>query len=42
MPLLLVHFSAREVMEPIRLAKARGFKVYGETCPQSLLPPLMG
>jgi len=31
-----VHVSAREAMEQIRLAKARGLKVYGETCPQYL------
>jgi dihydropyrimidinase len=35
-PILIVHVSAREAMEQIRLAKARGLKVYGETCPQYL------
>src|SRR4030095_1257533 len=36
-PILSVHVSASQPMEKIRLAKARGLKVYGETCPQSLL-----
>ena len=35
-PILIVHVSAREAMEQIRLAKAGGLKVYGETCPQYL------
>jgi dihydropyrimidinase len=35
-PLLVVHVSSREAMEQISLAKARGRKVYGETCPQYL------
>jgi dihydropyrimidinase len=35
-PILIVHVSAREAMEEIRSAKARGLKVYGETCPQYL------
>jgi dihydropyrimidinase len=35
-PLLIVHVSSREAMEQISLAKARGRKVYGETCPQYL------
>ena len=35
-PILIVHVSAREAMEQIALAKARGLKVYGETCPQYL------
>jgi dihydropyrimidinase len=35
-PILIVHVSAREAMEQIRQAKARGLKVYGETCPQYL------
>jgi dihydropyrimidinase len=35
-PILIVHVSAREAMEQIRAAKARGLKVYGETCPQYL------
>jgi dihydropyrimidinase len=35
-PILIVHVSAREAMEQIRLAKARGLKVFGETCPQYL------
>ena len=35
-PILIVHVSVREAMEQIRSAKARGLKVYGETCPQYL------
>src|SRR4029077_13477376 len=35
-PILIVHVSAREAMEQIRLAKARGLRIYGETCPQYL------
>ncbi|PPR24499.1 MAG: D-hydantoinase [Alphaproteobacteria bacterium MarineAlpha10_Bin3] len=35
-PLLIVHVSAEEAMEEIRLAQSRGLKVYGETCPQYL------
>src|SRR5262245_53128123 len=35
-PILIVHVSAREAVEQIRLAKGRGLKVYGETCPQYL------
>lgn len=35
-PLLIVHVSGREAIEQIRLAQARGLKVYGETCPQYL------
>src|SRR3974390_499422 len=35
-PILIVHVSAREAMEQIRSARARGLKVYGETCPQYL------
>jgi dihydropyrimidinase len=35
-PILIVHVSAREAMEQIRSAQARGLKVYGETCPQYL------
>ena len=35
-PLLIVHVSAEEAMEEIRLAQAKGLKVYGETCPQYL------
>src|SRR3989440_2785572 len=35
-PILIVHVSSREAMEQIRSAKARGLKVYGETCPQYL------
>src|SRR5437660_9665710 len=35
-PIRIVHVSAREAMKQIRLAKSRGLKVYGETCPQYL------
>jgi dihydropyrimidinase len=35
-PILIVHVSAREAMEQIRAAQARGLKVYSETCPQYL------
>jgi dihydropyrimidinase len=35
-PLLVVHVSGAEAIEQIRWAQARGFKVYGETCPQYL------
>ncbi len=35
-PLLIVHVSAREAMEQIAIARARGLRVYGETCPQYL------
>src|SRR5438105_14977394 len=35
-PILIVHVSAREAMEQIRLATAGGLKVYGETCRQYL------
>src|SRR5262245_10864540 len=32
-PMLLVHVSAKEAMQEIQRAQARGLKVYGETCP---------
>jgi dihydropyrimidinase len=35
-PVLIVHVSAREAIDQIRLAQNRGLKVYGETCPQYL------
>jgi len=35
-PMLLVHVSAKEAMEQIQMAQARGLRVYGETCPQYL------
>ncbi len=35
-PLLIVHVSAREAMEQIAAAQARGLRIYGETCPQYL------
>ncbi len=33
-PIVIVHVSGREPMEQIRWARARGLKVYAETCPQ--------
>ena len=35
-PILIVHVSTMEGIEAIRQARARGLKVYGETCPQYL------
>ena len=35
-PVLFVHVSAKEAIDQIRAAQARGFKIYGETCPQYL------
>ena len=35
-PMLLVHVSAKEAMQEIQRAQARGLRVYGETCPQYL------
>jgi len=35
-PILIVHVSTVEGIEQIRQARARGLKVYGETCPQYL------
>ncbi len=35
-PILIVHVSAREAMEQIAAARARGLRIYGETCPQYL------
>jgi len=35
-PVLIVHVSARRAMEQIAAARARGLRVYGETCPQYL------
>jgi dihydropyrimidinase len=35
-PILIVHVSTAEGIEQIRRARARGLKVYGETCPQYL------
>jgi dihydropyrimidinase len=34
---MIVHVSNREAMEEIRRARARGLKIYGETCPQYLV-----
>jgi dihydropyrimidinase len=36
-PILIVHVSTAEGIEAIRHARARGLKVFGETCPQYLL-----
>ncbi|MCR9255532.1 MAG: dihydropyrimidinase [Alphaproteobacteria bacterium] len=35
-PMLVVHVSAKAAIDEIREAKARGLKIYGETCPQYL------
>jgi dihydropyrimidinase len=35
-PILIVHVSTADGIETIRAARARGNKVYGETCPQYL------
>ena len=35
-PILIVHVSTAEGIEAIREARARGVKIYGETCPQYL------
>jgi dihydropyrimidinase len=35
-PILIVHVSTAEGIDQIRHARARGLKVYGETCPQYL------
>ena len=35
-PILIVHVSGREAMEQIAWARARGLKIFGETCPQYL------
>ncbi len=35
-PILIVHVSTVDGIEAIRKARARGLKVYGETCPQYL------
>ncbi len=36
-PVMIVHVSNREAMDEIARARARGLKVYGETCPQYLM-----
>ena len=36
LPILIVHVSAHAAMEEIRAAKARGLRLYAETCPQYL------
>src|SRR5688572_9490134 len=35
-PILIVHVSTVDGIEAIRVARARGVKIYGETCPQYL------
>ena len=35
-PLLIVHVSGRQALDEVRRAKARGARVYAETCPQYL------
>jgi len=35
-PIYIPHVSARLALDAVRDAKARGFRVYGETCPQYL------
>ncbi len=36
-PIMIVHVSNREAMEEIARGRARGLKIYGETCPQYLM-----
>lgn len=36
-PIMIVHVSNREAMDEIARARARGLKIYGETCPQYLM-----
>ena len=36
-PIMVVHVSSGEAMEEIQRARARGLKVFGETCPQYLV-----
>ena len=36
-PILIVHVSGREALDEIRRAKARGARVFAETCPQYLV-----
>ena len=36
MPILIVHVSGREAIDEIRAARARGLRLYAETCPQYL------
>ena len=35
-PILIVHVSGREAVEQIRWARAKGLKIFAETCPQYL------
>ena len=36
-PIYFVHMSAADALEEVKAGRAKGFKVYGETCPQYLL-----
>ncbi|MCR4404034.1 MAG: dihydropyrimidinase [Candidatus Acetothermia bacterium] len=36
-PIYFVHMSAAEALEALKAGRAKGFKVFGETCPQYLL-----
>ena len=36
LPILIVHVSAKEAINEIARARARGLKIFGETCPQYL------
>jgi dihydropyrimidinase len=36
-PLYVVHMSSGEALEALKTGRAKGFKVYGETCPQYLM-----
>jgi len=36
-PLYVVHMSAADALEALKAGRAKGFKVYGETCPQYLM-----
>ena len=36
-PLYIVHMTASDALEALKAGRAKGFKVYGETCPQYLM-----
>jgi dihydropyrimidinase len=36
-PLYVVHMSAADALEALKAGRSKGFKVYGETCPQYLM-----
>jgi len=36
-PLYVVHMTASDALEALKAGRAKGFKVYGETCPQYLM-----